>query len=776
MKNRVGFWGFILLFAVCFAPTSLQAFDFNVTRPDDPTPGPCLSGVDCSLREAVIAANLDATPDAIILEAGTTYNISIPGAGGAEEGDLDVSESLTIQGGDKVTTIIDTHPNFNDRIFQVDTGGNLVAIDFTASDLTLQGGETDGGGGAVSISGFDTQAFFTNVIVQNNHSLGSGGGISFSTGSNRRFVLKGSDVLNNSSASGGGGGVYCTGAGVSCDVADSLFSGNESVSGPGGGLVIQTGGDGSLQHTVARTVFENNISTVTSGVGAGGGLQFGSSKGLLLTENQFLGNIGNGSEGGGAFVSSGGQAVGVENCVVQDNASDGDGGGMYVSLGGTVSVTESTFDNNESRAGSSSGRGGGLFVNNGNQVTVSQSVFSDNTADAEGGGAFLESFNAGGPAVTNSTFSGNTAASSGGGAYFTGANTGPTITNDTFSGNAAGTTGGGAYFTGSNPPAIAKSTFSANTAGGDGGGAFFTSSTGPSITNSTFSGNTAEFSGGAMTLSVGGLSSLNNLTVVQNTATTGQGGGVNAGFMTVFRNSIFFQNSAAMGNTDDCAGPPSGTVDSDGYNIWGPQADTADCPVVSEGVNPTDQFGVDPLIDALADNGGPTETRALLTGSPAINGGNPAGCEDTSGALLTEDQREELRPADGECDIGAYELQVLIPGPNPTPTPTPNPTPAPPAELCGNQVDDDQDGDVDCDDSDCASNPLCPPDDGGQVPPASGGCRLTTQSGILFQGWWLLLLSGMGGLMLFRRRRLSESSLRSDASGRLPCRGPGKAK
>jgi hypothetical protein len=39
-----------------------------------------------------------------------------------------------------------------------------------------------------------------------------------------------------------------------------------------------------------------------------------------------------------------------------------------------------------------------------------------------------------------------------------------------------------------------------------------------------------------------------------------------------------------------------------------------------------------------------------------------------------------------------------------------------------------------------------------------------------------LLLSGMGGLMLFRQRRLSESSLRSDASGRLPYRGPGKAK
>jgi hypothetical protein len=657
-RLRLTFTGIFTFILFGVFTTTVQAATFNVSRTDDPAPDGCISGVDCSLREAVMDANANVGPDVIVLQAASTYILSIPGTGGAEEGDLEVTESLTVQGGDKVTTVIDTAAGFNDRIFEVDTGA-VTPIDFTVSNLTMQHGNSDGGGGAVSIQGFDTQGIFTNVIVQNNQAAGNGGGIFFSSGGARQFSLQGSNILNNSSASGGGGGVLCSGAGISCDVADSLFSGNESAGGSGGGMLIGTGGDGSLHHTIMNTVFENNTAGGPFG-GSGGGLQFGSSKGLQLTGSQFTGNIangnqGNGGQGGGAFVSSGGQAVGVENCVFQDNQNDGHGGGLYVSVGGTVSVTGSTFDNNESRVGGS-GRGGGLYVNNGNQVTVSQSVFSDNTADAEGGGAYFETFNAGGPAVTNSTFSGNTAALAGGGAYFTGNNTGPTITNDTFSGNASAASGGGAYFIGAFPPAIAQSIFSANTAGGDGGGAFFTSGTGPSITNSTFSGNTAEFSGGGMRLSVGGLSSLNNLTVVQNTATTGTGGGAEVGFMTVFRNSLFFQNSAAMGNTDDCAGPSSGLVDSDGYNIWGPMADTADCPVVSEGVNPTDQFGVDPLIGALADNGGPTLTHALLSGSPAIDAGNPAGCKGTDGNDITVDQRGKVRPSGSACDIGAFEV------------------------------------------------------------------------------------------------------------------------
>ena len=63
-----------------------------------------------------------------------------------------------------------------------------------------------------------------------------------------------------------------------------------------------------------------------------------------------------------------------------------------------------------------------------------------------------------------------------------------------------------------------------------------------------------------------------------------------------------------------------------------------------------------PNIGPLKNNGGPTQTHALLAGSPAIDAGNTGGCRDEFGVLLTTDQRGINRPAAG-CDIGAFELR-----------------------------------------------------------------------------------------------------------------------
>ncbi len=56
------------------------------------------------------------------------------------------------------------------------------------------------------------------------------------------------------------------------------------------------------------------------------------------------------------------------------------------------------------------------------------------------------------------------------------------------------------------------------------------------------------------------------------------------------------------------------------------------------------------MLGALADNGGPTLTHALLPGSPALDAGNDAACSAT-------DQRGVSRPQGAHCDIGAYEAQ-----------------------------------------------------------------------------------------------------------------------
>jgi len=79
--------------------------------------------------------------------------------------------------------------------------------------------------------------------------------------------------------------------------------------------------------------------------------------------------------------------------------------------------------------------------------------------------------------------------------------------------------------------------------------------------------------------------------------------------------------------------------------------------------------GVDPLLAALADNGGPTDTRALPANSPAVDAG--AGCGAT-------DQRGVARPAGGACDIGAFEspFTAAVPAPPVPPTTPPVTTPA----------------------------------------------------------------------------------------------------
>ena len=74
-----------------------------------------------------------------------------------------------------------------------------------------------------------------------------------------------------------------------------------------------------------------------------------------------------------------------------------------------------------------------------------------------------------------------------------------------------------------------------------------------------------------------------------------------------------------------------------------------------------DITGQDPKLGPLTNNGGPTETRALLHGSPAIDAGNPATPGSGGNACEATDQRGVARPQDGDadgvatCDIGAFE-------------------------------------------------------------------------------------------------------------------------
>ncbi len=187
-----------------------------------------------------------------------------------------------------------------------------------------------------------------------------------------------------------------------------------------------------------------------------------------------------------------------------------------------------------------------------------------------------------------------------------------------------------------------------------------------SIVNSTISGNeTVESGGGILNYST---VRLFNTTVANNSTnpaceffaglvhcTSGNGGGIKNHGTLELTNTIVADNTdntSDDGVVSDC----SGTLTSNGFNLI---EDTTDCTLI--GTSTGNLLNVDPRLGALQNNGGPTLTRALLRGSPAIDAGNPGGCRDENDAVLTTDQRSSTRPTDGDgdfevrCDIGAFE-------------------------------------------------------------------------------------------------------------------------
>ena len=221
------------------------------------------------------------------------------------------------------------------------------------------------------------------------------------------------------------------------------------------------------------------------------------------------------------------------------------------------------------------------------------------------------------------------------------------MTDSTVSGNTSGLAGGGIWNDTTGTLNISNSTISDNTAN-DGGGIYNFSGT-QTLTNSTVSGNTASASGGGIYNSSDTMTLINS-TVTDNVAETGSGGGIrNIGTFAELVNTIIAVNSAASLGPD-CFGSPTSL----GYNLIG---DDTDCDYTAA---TGDLVTADPLLGPLQDNGGDTETHALLAGSPAIDAIPVADCNDTDGVPVTADQRGVTRPQGPDCDMGSYELEPVI--------------------------------------------------------------------------------------------------------------------
>ena len=205
-----------------------------------------------------------------------------------------------------------------------------------------------------------------------------------------------------------------------------------------------------------------------------------------------------------------------------------------------------------------------------------------------------------------------------------------TITDSTISGNtgAGGGNGAGVYDNGSGL-AISRSTISGNsTPTGDGGGIY---SNGVDLALNQRHDKRQHASSGGGLFNFG-----NGVNIIATTIASNTGGGVGNGGVNLSLTSTIVANNGV-----NCSGGAS----DGGSNLQ--------FPGTTCGVSVT---SADPLLQALADNGGPTKTQALTAGSPAIDAGTEI-CPPTP----PTDQRGVARPQGPACDIGAFEFIAAPP-------------------------------------------------------------------------------------------------------------------
>jgi hypothetical protein len=285
----------------------------------------------------------------------------------------------------------------------------------------------------------------------------------------------------------------------------------------------------------------------------------------------------------------------------------------------------------------------------------------------------------------------------------------------TFSGNG----GGGIQSTVESALSVVNSTFTGNLTC-EGGGGIEMDYAGPiNVTNSTFSNNTADYGGGIA--EYGTQATLVNSTITGNTAAQGAGGIAAEGDLNLVYSDVVGNTMNPSLSQPVCAdaesqvqqadphgapraaapvGDPANvlTGDEDGTftsfgsvvakAIGGPNCEVDD-QHTSLGYNYADDLSCDfdaatdnqvasndPMLGALAANGGPTQTLLPQTGSPLIDAIPHVNCGDGDAVAETtilSDQRGFGRPevSGGNCDIGAVEVQLPAPTPEAPPTPSP---------------------------------------------------------------------------------------------------------
>ncbi|WP_039962012.1 beta strand repeat-containing protein, partial [Kamptonema sp. PCC 6506] len=370
-------------------------------------------------------------------------------------------------------------------------------------------------------------------------------------------------------------------------------------------------------------------------------------------------------------ISGSGVTVNISDMTITQGSVTGRGANISVTNGSTLTLNNSTVSNGTASGTFPNGKAGGILIDNSSNVTVTNSTISGNTSNENGAGIYNRSGtltvinstvtnnytnNTGGggidnrgiATVSNSTISGNSASNNGGGIYNVNSTATLTVTNSTIANNTVNLRGGGISNFSNGTATIANSTISGNTAP-NGGGIRNTGTM--TVTNSTISGNTATDNGGGIYNVNATTLTITNSTLAYNSASNG-GGISNASSTATVSNSIVAGNTATT-NTEV---QNLDTFTSNGNNLVGQSGSAGSFPTVASDITVSGLIST--VLSPLANNGGLTQTHALLASSQAIDAGS-----NTLASGLTSDQRglPFTRISNSTVDIGAFEYRATPP-------------------------------------------------------------------------------------------------------------------
>lgn len=368
-----------------------------------------------------------------------------------------------------------------------------------------------------------------------------------------------------------------------------------------------------------RVRFEGFTITAGTVIGVpGGGAIFNNGGELTLSDMNVNGNSGSVRAGGIENAGS----LNIADSAISSNSN----GGLYNMENGEATIEDSEFVSNS--------RGSGAGIHNRGILEISGTTFNANNATTNPGGAI---FNDNRLTVNTSIFMVNNAGTGGG--IFNASGGVATVLDSTFQQNllfGVGGSGGGVVNSVDATMMIRGTTMRDNISDEAGG---IHNSGDLTLVNSTISTNFVRFAGGAAINEESGTMTIKDSTITANSAGMTAGGIENRGGNVSVQNSIIGGNNS-QGTSPDC----SGSFTSQGSNLIGIDEGC-------EGFGEDDLVGtsnspIDPGLEPLADNGGPTQTHAVSSSSPA---------RDAGGNCESMDQRGVSRPRGSSCDIGAYE-------------------------------------------------------------------------------------------------------------------------